>query len=186
MRFLASLLLATLVGTAGPASAAASLVVPTDRDGHNDFNFLAGRWHTHYRILRRRLVHDNTWDECPGEALITPYWGGYGNLEVGTLRCPPPRGHVDSMTLRTYSADTHQWTLWWGTKKLGVSPPPQVGHFDSDGVGQFFADDTWNGTPVIVRYRWNTVNGLPHFEQAFSTDHGKTWETNWICDYTHV
>jgi hypothetical protein len=90
------------------------------------------------------------------------------------------------MTLRTYSADTHQWTLWWGTKKLGVSPPPQIGHFDSNGVGEFFADDTWYGTPVIVRYRWDTVNGLPHFEQAFSADHGKTWETNWICDYTHA
>jgi hypothetical protein len=165
---------------------AASLITPTSRDGHGDFNFLLGQWHTHYRLLRLRLVHSQHWEECDGEALVTPFWSNYGNLEIGTLRCPPPRRHIDSMTLRTYSAETHQWTLWWGTKELGVSPPQQVGHFDSDGVGRFYANDTWEGTPIIVRYQWNTLKGLPHFEQAFSADGGKTWETNWICDYTRA
>lgn len=32
-----------------------SIVSPTTRDGHNDFNFLFGNSTTHYRILRRRL-----------------------------------------------------------------------------------------------------------------------------------
>jgi hypothetical protein len=64
--------------------------------------------------------------------------------------------------------------------------PPQIGHFDANGIGEFFAGDTFNGKPIVVRYRWNTVNGLPHFEQAYSDDRGKTWETNWICDYTHA
>jgi hypothetical protein len=165
---------------------AASLVTTTLRDGQHDFNFLVGRWHTHYRILRKRLAHDNTWDTCSGDAVVTQFWGEDANLEVGTVQCPPPRGHIDSMTLRTYSRDTHQWSLWWGTKKLGVATPPQVGHFDSNGVGQFFADDTFDGKPIIIRYQWTVVNGLPHFEQAFSPDGGKTWETNWICDYSHA
>lgn len=162
------------------------LLAPTSRDGRNDFNFLFGRWHTHYRILRNRLVHDTVWYSCGGDALITPFWSNAGNLEVGTLRCPPPRGYVDSLTLRTYSQDTHQWSLWWGTKKLGVVPPPQIGHFNASGIGEFFANDTWKGRPVIVRYQWKTINGLPHFEQAYSTDGGGTWETNWVCDYTRA
>lgn len=185
MRFIAYALLSILICSVAPVSAA-SLVTPTERDGHNDFNFLFGHWHTHYRILRHRLTHDNTWDQCDGDATITAFWDHYGNLEVGTLRCPPPRGYVDSMTLRTYSADTHQWSLYWGTKKIGLSTSPQVGHFDNHGVGNFYDNDTFNGKPIAIRYHWETLKGLPHFEQAYSDDDGKTWETNWICDYTHA
>jgi hypothetical protein len=163
---------------------AVSLVTPTTHDGRHDFDFLLGKWHTHYRLLRNRLVHDNVWYDCSGESVVRPFWGGEGNLEVGDLRCPPPRGHVEGMTLRMYDRDTHQWSLWWGTKKLGLSPPPQVGHFNDAGTGEFYADDTFKGQPIVVRFQWTQVKGLPHFEQAFSTDNGKTWETNWICDYT--
>lgn len=182
MRGIVGAVLALLI--AGTVAASPSLVTPTSRDGHGDFNFLFGRWHTHYRILRKRLAHDNTWDRCEGDALVTPFWQGFGNLEVGTLRCPPPRGYVESMTLRTYSGDTHQWSLYWGTKKIGLAMPPQLGHFNANGIGEFFVPDTFNGRPVVVRYRWSTVKGLPHFEQAYSPDGGATWETNWICDYT--
>ena len=27
---------------------------------------------------------------------------------------------------------------------------------------------------------------MPHFEQSFSDDGGKTWEVNWITDQTRV
>jgi hypothetical protein len=189
MRISGALLIVLLTLSVGIASATAP-VSPTSvapsRDGRDDFNFLFGRWHTHYRILRNRLVHDTVWYTCDGDSLVTHFWNNAGNLEVGTLRCPPPRGYVDSLTLRTYSQATHQWSLWWGTKKLGVSPPPQVGHFDANGIGEFFANDAWKGRPVIVRYQWKMLNGLPHFEQAYSTDGRATWETNWICDYTHA
>lgn len=183
MQSIGILLAALVLASASPMNAS-SLVTPTQRDGHNDFNFLFGRWHTHYRILRHRLAHDTEWDECDGEASVVPFWESYGNLETGTLHCPPPRGYIESMTLRWYNGGTHQWSLWWGTKTIGVAEPPQVGHFNADGLGEFFADDTFNGKPIIVRYQWNMVNGLPHFEQAYSDDGGKAWETNWICEYT--
>jgi hypothetical protein len=57
-----------------------------------------------------------------------------------------------------------------------------VGRFEK-GVGTFYADDEFNGKPIRVRYLW-THTPNPHWEQAFSDDGGKTWETNWTMDFT--
>jgi hypothetical protein len=156
----------------------------TDRDGAHDFDFEFGTWRTHYRLLKDRLVHSHVWYDCYGTSIVVPYWNGSGNLEDGDLKCP--NRYIGGMTLRLYDARTHQWTLWWGTRVLGLSPPQQVGHYTRPGFGQFFAHDTWKGTPVICRFQWTIVHGNPHFEQAYSTDGGKTWETNWTTDYTRV
>ena len=89
-------------------------------------------------------------------------------------------------SLRLYNARTHQWSLWWGTKTRGLVPPPQVGHFDERGVGEFYAHDKHEGEP-IVRFKWMLLPGNhPYFEQAYSPDDGKTWETNWTTLYTRV
>jgi hypothetical protein len=171
--------------SAMPASADSSLVTPTARDGSKDFAFLYGHWRTHYMLLRKRLHNSHDWYPCEGTSTITPFWSGSGNLEDGDLRCP--NRYIGGLTVRLYNADTHQWSLWWGTRKLGLVPPQQVGHFDADGVGQFYADDKWEGTPVIVRFKWWLNPGdHPRFEQAFSADGGKTWETNWTTDYTRI
>jgi hypothetical protein len=61
---------------------------------------------------------------------------------------------------------------------------PVVGRFE-DGVGVFECDDTWEGTPIRVRYRWSDVDTEhPRWEQAFSTDGGETWEVNWVATFT--
>jgi hypothetical protein len=159
-------------------------VASTTRDGMHDFDFEFGTWRTHYRLLRNRLVHDRVWYDCYGTSDIRPFWNGAGNLEDGDLKCP--KRYIGGMTVRFYNTRTHQWTLWWGTRALSISPPPQTGHFNAGGVGRFYAYDTWKGTPVICRFQWTRVNGSPHFEQAYSTDGGKTWETNWTTDYQRV
>jgi hypothetical protein len=155
----------------------------TTHDGRNGFDFLMGRWRTHYRILRHRLVGNHDWVDCYGTSIVRPFWAGGANLEDGDLKCPDR--YVGGMTLRLYDAPTHRWTLWWGTRKLGIAPPPQVGHFEK-GAGDFYAPDIQEGRHVIVRFRWTQIDGNPHFEQAFSSDKGKTWETNWTTDYRRV
>ena len=166
------------------AAAPAPLVTSTSRDGHRDFDFLLGTWRTHYRLLRKRLAHSREWYDCYGTSVVRAFWNGSANLEDGDLRCP--NRYIGGMTLRLYNADTHQWSLWWGTRKLGLVPPAQVGHFQ-DGVGNFYARDTYEGTPIVVRFRWNEpAPEHPRFEQAFSTDGGRTWETNWTTDYTRA
>jgi hypothetical protein len=187
MKNLRTLLLAItlLANSAAPAPLYTPYpAAPTARDGRNDFNFAYGTWRTGYRILKERLVGSHQWYECHGTSVFRPFWGGSGNLEDGDMTCP--NRHVILMTLRLYDAQTHQWTLWWGTKKLGIPPPPQVGHFDANGVGDFYSYDNWKGAPVIVRFHWTKVRGNPHFEQAFSADGGKSWEINWITDTEFV
>jgi hypothetical protein len=177
-----ALLIGSLPPTPTLAQAAASA---TARDGHADFDFLFGTWETHYRLLRRRLSNDHEWYDCYGTSVVRPFWNGSGNLEDGDLRCPG--SHIVGMTLRMYNAGTHQWSLWWGTKKRGLVPPPQVGHFDGKGVGEFYAHDTHAGKPIIIRFKWTLLPGdHPYFEQAFSPDDGTTWETNWTTVYTRV
>ena len=48
-------------------------------------------------------------------------------------------------------------------------------------------DDTHEGTPVRVRFAWFRVTTpTPRWEQAFSTDGGSTWETNWVMDLSRA
>ena len=61
-----------------------------------------------------------------------------------------------------------------------------VGGFDR-GVGTFYADETFNGQPVRVRFLWTeTQTASPRWEQAFSPDGGKTWEVNWAMTFVRV
>jgi hypothetical protein len=56
-----------------------------------------------------------------------------------------------------------------------------------DGVGTFYADDTWEGKPVRMRFLWSKITPTScHWEQAFSADKGATWETNWVQDIRRV
>jgi len=64
----------------------------------------------------------------------------------------------------------------------GVVQPPVFGKVQGD-PGEFVGDDTLNGKKILCRYRW-TRTGSPRWEQAFSADGGKTWETNWIMMFT--
>ncbi|MBV8373785.1 MAG: DUF4148 domain-containing protein [Candidatus Eremiobacteraeota bacterium] len=166
-----------------PITAPNSPASPTTRDGRDDFAFEFGTWRTHYRILSDRLVGSHHWNDCYGTSVVRAFWNGSANLEDGDLKCSTR--YIGGLTLRLYDAKTHQWTLWWGTRKLGVAPPPQIGHFEG-GVGRFYAYDSWKGTPVICRFQWTLRNGNPHFEQAYSTDGGRNWETNWTTDYARA
>jgi len=183
LRAFALLLAAVLAASLVPARAQ-SVAAPTARDGHSDFDFLLGTWHTRYRILRKRLSNNHQWYTCSGTSVVRPFWNGFGNLEDGDLRCSGSR--IIGMTLRLYNPQTHQWSLWWGTKTRGLVPPPQVGHFGG-AVGQFYARDKHEGKPIVVRFKWTVLPGdHPYFEQAYSADDGRTWETNWTCIYTRA
>jgi hypothetical protein len=51
----------------------------------------------------------------------------------------------------------------------------------ANGVGTFLSDDTFEGKPIKVRGLWSNVTPDSfQWEQAFSVDGGKSWETNWV------
>lgn len=95
-----------------------------------------------------------------------------------------PSGHIEGMTIRTYNGSSHQWSIYWSAQKNGsIDFSPMVG--DENGHGEFYDAETYNGRAIFVRFVW-TIRSADscHWERAFSTDGGKTWETNFTWDLT--
>ncbi|GAA4468754.1 hypothetical protein [Phytohabitans houttuyneae] len=148
---------------------------------NTDFDFLIGSWDSRQRRLSKVLVGSDEWYEFDATLDCQVYLDGNGVFDV--LRAPE-RG-MEGLTLRLYSPDEKVWRIWWASAASGGQlDVPVVGRFE-DGVGVFECDDTWEGTPIRVRYRWSAVDTPhPRWEQAFSTDGGQTWEVNWEATFT--
>jgi hypothetical protein len=89
------------------------------------------------------------------------------------------------MTIRTYNTESHQWDIYWSSQANGtVDFPPMVGEF-TNGRGEFYDSELYNGKAIYVRFLWTVSSRKAcHWEQAFSADGGKTWETNFVWDLT--
>ena len=134
--------------------------------------------------LRRPFSDSREWFACDGTSSVRPFWGGSADIEDDDLRCPAQ--HIVSVAVRLYDPIMHSWTLYSGTQKRGLALPPMAGKFGADGAGDFFGPDTFDGRPIVARYRWTQHNGNPHVEEAFSTDKGTTWQTVRLIDYKRV
>jgi hypothetical protein len=157
--------------------------LPNDPSAPCDFDFIVGDWHVRHRRLNSRLSGCTDWTEFSGLSSTRPILGGFGNVEDNLLGFPD--GDVRAVAVRSFDRAAHSWSIWWLD---GRSPhqlqTPVVGRF-SGTTGVFFADDSLNGTPIRVRFIWNAnPGGNPTWEQAFSQDHGTTWETNWTMEFS--
>jgi ketosteroid isomerase-like protein len=153
-------------------------------DGRRDFDFFIGSWRVHHRRLKERLAHNHDWVEFEGASTAQKILGGLGNMDDNVLNLPD--GSYRAVTIRTYDAAKKLWSIWWiDSRHPGSLDPPVVGSFENR-VGTFYADDTFNGKPIRVRYLWTNRSDAPHWEQAFSEDGGKAWETNWIMDFIRL
>ncbi len=153
------------------------------RDGARDFDFLFGSWNVRHRRLTQRLAGSEDWAEFGGESTTQPTLGGSGNIE-DNLICLPG-GAYRAVALRSYDAASGNWAIWWldgrSPHQLDV---PVVGRFEN-GRGMFLADDMFEGRPIKVRFLWLRADpDNCRWEQAFSADAGKSWETNWTMAFT--
>ncbi len=165
-----------------------ALSTPTTehRSGIHDFDFLAGSWRVRHRRLKERLARSTEWQEFEGTSAGQLILGGAGNLDDNVLELPS--GTYRAATVRSFDPETGQWSIWWldGRYPRGPLDPPMVGRFE-DGVGTFFAKDTFNGKPIVVRFIWSNISATTaRWEQAFSTDDGATWEVNWEMDFARA
>lgn len=155
------------------------------RDGALDFDFLFGRWRVHNERLRRRLAGSTDWQCFDAIAECRPILGGAGNIDEFVTDEFEPTVFF-GMTLRLFDRATQRWSLWWASNRKGGLEPPVVGRFD-DGVGRFEGDDVHAGRPVRVRFIWSdTGPDRARWEQAFSADGGRTWETNWRMHFARL
>jgi hypothetical protein len=150
--------------------------------GAGDFDFFIGHWHVEHTFLKRRLALCTDWARFTGTTLVRPTLGGMGNMDDDVL--DHPDGTYRAVTLRAYDEQEKQWSIWWlDGRRAGKLDVPMVGKFQND-VGVFYADDSFDGRPIRVRFIWTKgTQGVPRWEQAFSPDGGATWETNWTMEF---
>lgn len=174
-------LLIALASVPAMAQSEPAVSSETSRGGQRDFDFEIGEWATEVRVLRNPLSGKAAvWAEYRGISLVRSLMDGRANSVE--LSVAGPGGKIEGISLRLYDPGARQWSLNFAGLRDGALTPPVVGGFDADGRGVFYGDDKLGERPVRVRFVITPVStDEARFEQAFSADHGATWEVNWIA-----
>jgi hypothetical protein len=149
--------------------------------GLHDFDFLVGEWRVHHRV--KRPADGPHWLEFEGTCSNRGLMDGGANVEEHVF--DKPAGVSRGVAMRAYDPGTGQWAIWWidGRIPHGALDPPVRGGFEN-GVGTFYSDGTLDGKPIRTRFIWSQITPTSaRWEQAYSSDAGKTWETNWIMEF---
>ena len=157
-----------------PTQAAANLV------GLHDFDFLIGKWSVHHRKLK---ADGDEWVEFDGTCSNRALMNGWANMEEHMLNSRT--GAYRAIALRSYDSKTGEWAIWWldGRYPAGPMDPPVQGHFET-GVGTFYSAYMDHRKPMRVRFIWSHITpSSARWEQALSSDAGKTWKTNWVMEF---
>ncbi|WP_298738003.1 hypothetical protein [uncultured Chitinophaga sp.] len=180
-------LLATYRGIAQPKQTQMQAALSDSarmRDGQHDFDFEIGTWKTKLSRLTEPLSGSQTWVEYEGTTVVSKVFNGMANLVELTAK--GPAGQFKGLSLRLYNPQAHQWSLNFANMKNGMLTIPTIGEF-KNGKGEFYAQDTYNGRAILVKFVIAQINADScRFEQFFSDDGGKTWELNWVAVDTRV
>ena len=96
------------------------------------------------------------------------------------------QNHIEGLSLRLYNPQSQQWRVYFATSDDGSLGTPMVGQFH-DGRGEFSDRESFHGKMIDLRFVFSDVTKKSfHGEQSFSPDDGKSWETNWIEDFTRA
>jgi hypothetical protein len=179
------LALSAFMGTAPPVFAdSKSSSQAAAKDGQHDFDWEFGIWKT---IVKRRLhplTGSQEWVEYQGTTTVSKVWNGRANLVE--LDVTGPAGRIEALSLRLYNPEAHQWSLNFSNVNGGTMATPTVGEF-KNGRGEFYSHETLGARSILVRFVISEFSReSAHFEQSFSDDGGKTWETNWIAVDTRL
>ncbi|HEY0502615.1 MAG TPA: hypothetical protein VGD42_03885 [Lysobacter sp.] len=157
-------------------------------DGRHDFDFFFGRWQIQNQRLQQRHVGSNDWDEFEASIDCRSILGGLGNIDEYRTEYG---GGIVGISLRLFNTQAREWSDAWANRRDGVLGAPALGRFvvhpDEGKLGTFIGRDRDGERAVLSRAQWShiTPDSL-HWDQAFSTDEGKTWETNWRMQMTRV
>lgn len=154
------------------------------RDGRADFDFLMGSWTVKHRRLRERLTACTDWETFDGTSTCRTILDSLGNVEEG--RFFRETGTSQGVALRLFDVETQLWRIYWADGSRGMLDTPMVGKFEGN-RGEFYAQEMYGKQAIFCRFLWTIHSQTAcRWEQAFSVDAGKTWETNWVMDFTRV
>jgi hypothetical protein len=162
--------------------------VPVDQlDGRRDFDFLYGKWQLVNRRVDALADEPGEWQEFEASLETRPILDGLGNIDLYSAPDFPGRGRFQGFGLRLFDPNENVWRVWWAsTTSDGQLDTPVVGRFEN-GDGRFECDDVLAGRAVWVRYEWKDITPTAaRWEQSFSFDGGRTFETNWIVELTRT
>jgi hypothetical protein len=155
--------------------------VETQNDGRDDFDFFIGSWTGRQRKLKKRLAGCDEWDEFDSVSVVRKILDDLGNFDEVIMETPT--GRVVGVTLRLFDPRTRLWSIYWASTMQHALDTPQVGRFEG-GRGEFYDRETFEGRAIISRFIWTSSGpDACRWEQAFSPDGGRTWETNWTADF---
>jgi hypothetical protein len=151
-------------------------------DRTKEWDWFSGDWRVRHRRLKSRLKGDADWEEFGGTCRCWVTLGGLGNVDDNVIHLPS--GSYRAMTVRAFDEQAQLWSIWWLDARQASGIEPAVhGRFEGD-AGTFMGEDILEGVPIVVRFLWSRIrSGAPVWEQAFSNDGGKTWETNWVMKF---
>src|SRR5258706_1611779 len=153
----------------------------TEKDGRNDFDFLFGTWKVHHRMLAQQLKRSTEWLEFEGDTVDQKILNGIGNMDDNTTHME--KGPVHAISLRLFNPESKEWSIYWSTDKTGILDVPMIGRF-KNGVGEFYSQEVFEGRHIYNRFIWSKITAYScQWEQAFSEDGCKTWETNWVMEF---
>jgi hypothetical protein len=151
------------------------------QDGWADFDFFIGSWTCRHQVLREWLKGSTSWEEFGGTSVVRKVLGGQGHIEEVTLE--RASGATEELVVRLFDPQTQQWRIYEADNSNGFDLRPVIGAF-KDGRVEGYSHTPWDGKYIFRRVVWSDITATSfHWEQAFSTDGGKTWETNWIADF---
>jgi len=153
-----------------------------ETDGAHDFDFSFGTWKMHLSRLLHPLTGSTKWIQLDGVSVVSKVWNGRANLvefEVsGSL------AHIQGLSLNLYNPSSHQWSLNFASASDGTLDEPTIGEF-RNGRGDFYNQESFGGRTILIRKSYLDVTpNSNRFEEAFSDDGGKTWEVNWVANFT--
>jgi hypothetical protein len=157
--------------------------VAKNGDGRHDFDWDIGTWKTYQKRLLHPLTGSTTWVEYQGTDVVHKIWDG---ANIGEIRAEGPTGHLELFGLRLYNPDTREWSIYFSNSGGGVLSAPVIGSFKG-GHAEFIDQESYNGRTILVRF--SILDITPdscRFEQAFSSDGGRTWETNFVVTETRM
>ena len=115
------------------------------------------------RLVQQLRGHSSSFDTLDGEGFEEPSFEARLPKRMGTTQC-----------------------IYWVNNRDGKMQSPVQGGFEGN-VGLFFGEDTDEGRPVKVVYKWTRLGpDFATWEQAFSYDGGRAWETNWKSEHVRV
>ncbi|MEO7053755.1 MAG: hypothetical protein ABI191_02175 [Rhizomicrobium sp.] len=181
------LLVMTAVLFLAPIAALAQKPPPTSpplRDGIHDFDSEIGTWTIHTKRLMHPLAHANDWMTYDGTKIVTSTWGGKAN--IAEVKEDGAAGPLHFVALGLYDPTAQQWSLNFISAGDGIFGTPLHGELRDGGI-EFNGPDTLNGRSILVRFisrEQDADHASSH--QYFSDDGGRTWELNWVNNYTRA